>query len=514
MTSKKRTRKCASNGGINKMKNLGKKISTIVVLAIFMLSIVPVAFAEDATTAEATTAAEAEAEATTNKIKTPKGLLKATKDKWKEVRRHAEFVKEEQIKARNAVKLQKERLTELKTKLKGCKETNTCVEKKIEIKENVIVHLKKTVEMIKKSLDRFEEKTEASTLLSNEEKESILEKITDLRTRLAVEETKIANNLKGATAAEVREEIKILKNLWDKIKKEQKWIVLKLTDSKLGSVVDKHAEYYNGMKMRIENLADQGIDVSELKHMADKFWDKAKQLKTDYAVAKEAWKEVKEDPSRENLEKAKKAQRKVRIGIKDTKTALKEFIKLYKVLANQEETTELVVETTEEELVEGQCTETDNGIDYDLKGWAKGYNSYNDGQLSWGDYCTETKDGAQTETGDYLHESTCIETENGYEVGYLAPVKCVDGCSDGSCVGEVIEPIEIETTESTVPISLPEPNADCVDYDGGRQIYIASYVYGDSGAMVGEFTDFCSNHNAGIGTVEAGMSMNTIVVMD
>ena len=136
MTSKKRTRKCASNGGINKMKNLGKKISTIVVLAIFMLSIVPVAFAEDATTAEATTAAEAEAEATTNKIKTPKGLLKATKDKWKEVRRHAEFVKEEQIKARNAVKLQKERLTELKTKLKGCKETNTCVEKKIEIKEN------------------------------------------------------------------------------------------------------------------------------------------------------------------------------------------------------------------------------------------------------------------------------------------------------------------------------------------------------------------------------------------
>ncbi|MBT4541201.1 hypothetical protein HOC35_06845 [Candidatus Woesearchaeota archaeon] len=48
------------------------------------------------------------------------------------------------------------------------------------------------------------------------------------------------------------------------------------------------------------------------------------------------------------------------------------------------------------------------------------------------------------------------------------------------------------------------PEASCVDNDDGRDIFTASFVSGDSGAMVGEFTDFCSDSDAGIGHVDEG----------
>lgn len=45
---------------------------------------------------------------------------------------------------------------------------------------------------------------------------------------------------------------------------------------------------------------------------------------------------------------------------------------------------------------------------------------------------------------------------------------------------------------------------ECKDHDTGRDIFTASSVTGFSGYMNGEFIDFCSNNEDGIGTVEQG----------
>ena len=102
------------------------------------------------------------------------------------------------------------------------------------------------------------------------------------------------------------------------------------------------------------------------------------------------------------------------------------------------------------ELVEGYCIDPD-GNDLTTKAWADGTNAWNTGLVSWGDYCSETPEGGSTETGDYIHEAICLETNDEYyEVRYAGVKKCEDGCVDGICIGsgeaEVVEELKEETT--------------------------------------------------------------------
>jgi hypothetical protein len=59
---------------------------------------------------------------------------------------------------------------------------------------------------------------------------------------------------------------------------------------------------------------------------------------------------------------------------------------------------------------------------------------------------------------------------------------------------------EVDELEEEAKVAL----ASCVDNDFGRDIFTASFVSGDSGKVVGEFNDFCSNNDAGIGHVDEG----------
>jgi len=107
------------------------------------------------------------------------------------------------------------------------------------------------------------------------------------------------------------------------------------------------------------------------------------------------------------------------------------------------------------ELVNGDCIDSD-GNDLTTKAWADGTNAWNTGLVSWGDYCSETPDGGSTETGDYIHEAICLETDdNYYEVRYAGVKKCEDGCVDGICVGSG-ELVDFETEND-----LAECDDDC-----------------------------------------------------
>lgn len=87
------------------------------------------------------------------------------------------------------------------------------------------------------------------------------------------------------------------------------------------------------------------------------------------------------------------------------------------------------------ELKPGECIDPD-GDDLTIQAWAEGTNSLNPGLVIWADYCTETIDGAQTETGVYINEAICEETsEDYYELSYAKPQKCLDGCENGICLG-------------------------------------------------------------------------------
>ncbi|MFH1439928.1 MAG: CARDB domain-containing protein [Candidatus Woesearchaeota archaeon] len=98
---------------------------------------------------------------------------------------------------------------------------------------------------------------------------------------------------------------------------------------------------------------------------------------------------------------------------------------------------EAVQETPPKKLALGQCNDPD-GFNPKVKAWAVGYNAWNKGQLSWGDHCTATEDGAQQDKNAvFLHEAICLNTgTDNFEVRYAEPVKCKYGCEDGVCLGD------------------------------------------------------------------------------
>jgi hypothetical protein len=84
------------------------------------------------------------------------------------------------------------------------------------------------------------------------------------------------------------------------------------------------------------------------------------------------------------------------------------------------------------EEVQKDCTDPD-GTNVFTKTWAKGWSSYNQKTVSWGDHCAQTTNGPQTDTGIYIYEAICDATGH---VDYLHVQKCPSGttCSDGACI--------------------------------------------------------------------------------
>ncbi|MBT6774611.1 hypothetical protein HOA91_04530 [Candidatus Woesearchaeota archaeon] len=130
-----------------------------------------------------------------------------------------------------------------------------------------------------------------------------------------------------------------------------------------------------------------------------------------------------------------------------------------------------------------------------------------------------------------IKEYYCFERNGDFSIKSTLVV-CPSGtCEDGACIEEeeeepeveaepVAEPVEpkvvtledqAEEENEMLPATRDEESVrevreevECIDYDNGRDIFEASYVSGDSGAMVGEFNDFCSNSDVGADTVTSG----------
>ena len=121
------------------------------------------------------------------------------------------------------------------------------------------------------------------------------------------------------------------------------------------------------------------------------------------------------------------------------------------------------------EIEPGECTDPD-GNNVTTKTWVEGTNIWNEGLLSWGDYCSEEPDGGSTETGPYVHEAICLETEPGYyEVRYAPPQKCKDGCIDGVCVGNgEVEPVFEEEIVDDEYVRCPA-GCSCMTREAGAK---------------------------------------------
>lgn len=383
------------------MTSFKQKLSAILVLSLFILSVLPAGLADEGSLVEVNAEAEVESDAADAEVKSETkveveenetedtdseveeesevktevkdgeveekvkvktrlkdGLLK------KEVKRETKLLKNSRERLEKAKELYQEakedqrehrqKVLELHKKTKRCDaENENCAALKLELRVGVKNHLLKSVQVVERSLEKLTKTVEKMEDLSEEEKENALALIADLEAELDAQKAKIDSFTSETAQEEIRAAIKDLKELNQKVHKLQRRLVGLLVNAKLHVLVEKQAELHAGMEARINALAEAGADVSELEAILAKFDAKVAELEQDYKTAQEKWMEAKtaEDFDQFNRE-LRAAQHDVREDLKELKKILREFLHEHKEIKEELEENEAAENESEEDSEE------------------------------------------------------------------------------------------------------------------------------------------------------------------
>ncbi|PIN76596.1 hypothetical protein COV17_01865 [Candidatus Woesearchaeota archaeon CG10_big_fil_rev_8_21_14_0_10_36_11] len=318
-----------------------KKIMVLCVLMVFIVSVVPVAFAENGdargrTNMDGTTDADDVESDTGTEDASPElfgqAIVTTTKQKMEKVRERLQSAnkgymaaKEKYEDAKKIFGERKEELVQIRERARVClDDTDECKNVKRNLKVGVKNHLANAGDLILRSLDKLVERVSDSTQLSDEEKESTLEKITLLEEELTALTHDIESMADDASAEELRDAITKMKLSWQEIRKEQRMVIAALSKSKLDNLIEKHGEYGNGMEMRIADLKEQGVDTSNLEKIHSDFKERVSLLEKDQVRAQEMWVNVK--TGKESVDEWKRTQDILKEDLKNTRELLRAFI--------------------------------------------------------------------------------------------------------------------------------------------------------------------------------------------
>ncbi|MDP3698432.1 MAG: hypothetical protein Q8R47_02500 [Nanoarchaeota archaeon] len=391
------------------MTSFKQKLSAMLVLSLFLLSVLPAGLADegknmvdvdaevhlesDAADAEVKTESKTEVESKDNdseteeevkvKTKVRDGSLKSSKLVKREVkelkrdlhqaRERLEEAKERYKEAKEEQREHRQKVLDLDKAAKRCNpEKRDCATLKMELRTGVKNHLLKSVQVVERSLEKLTKTIEKMEDLSEEEKENALALVADLEAELDAQKAKINSFTDETSKEEIRAAIKDLKELNQKVHKLQRRLVGLLVNAKLQVLVEKQAELHAGMQARIDALAATGADVSELEAILAEFDAKVEELKQDYQTAQQKWMEAKTaedfDQFNRNL---REAQHQVRKDLQDLKKILRDFLHTHKELKEgseedeneSEKETEKESEDSEEDTAENESEDANDSDD-------------------------------------------------------------------------------------------------------------------------------------------------------
>ncbi len=290
-------------------------------------------------------------------VKKGEDKLEEYRIKMERARKNFEQAQENYLAAKEKLLSNKEGLADIKKDIKACKDERTCDELKKDLRKGVRQHLIKTNELIARSLEKLTSKVEESEVLTEEEKTEALAKINELEAELTAKKEAVeALAEEEVTNEELKTAIKELKDTWQKIRKEQKMIVAGLMNSRLKNVIGvKLPDYAEAMSSRIAEIQELGGDTAAMEEKQAEYQAEMETLQIAQETAEDKWVAFKTGEA--TVEEWRAAHDEVRAGMKEVKETIREFMKEYKdarkelgVSAEEETTTteEITREATAE----------------------------------------------------------------------------------------------------------------------------------------------------------------------
>ncbi len=355
-----------------------KKLSALVILTIFVISLIPIALAQpnednnkpiEKAVKKAITSLEKAAERAEAQIGNQERIMERAKERIEAQERTVEKTREklEQIQvkylaAKEKYLAAKQRYIEVKEKVNTLREEiQECVEGECEPKRkqfriqsrDVLIHLS---DVVLETLNKLKSKIESSEMTEEEKAQALA----DLEVQITVvEEAKavLGELTENITKEEIKDAIKTIKEAWKTTKPQIKLGLGKVIGAKLGNIIVKTEqleEKFNKIRNRLEG---KGHDVTALDNYLEEFNGKLTSAKEHWELSREMFGEAR---TAENVSAAVKEahqhQTQARNLIKEAKEDIRNIVRAIKGL-EAEETEELEEEEVEEEETEEETEE-------------------------------------------------------------------------------------------------------------------------------------------------------------
>ena len=359
-----------------------KKVIAILVMALLLVSMLPLAFADDTnidinanagvSTTDSNTATQDSATANTD-AKTNRELRQGMRQDMREkaqerrndMKQMREKFKGQLTDISGVLKTTRQDKQKIKFELKQCKgnQTDICESVRKSIKQDDKKIMQEFAQRLSLLLERTKEKIQASKLV-DAKKQVILDKITKDEQTLADLKIKIEALTETSTKEEIKASAMALKDLRTQINLDIRYDHINLIGIKLGNVVEKADHLETRLDNVIAKLKAQGKDVSAIQLKVDEFKKHIDAAKLKKDKARELFDMIKDlnNPGTETKNVIKQAQDLLKESQQELKQAhevLKEIVKLIK-----EQNGTKVLEDTKEDAVSANTsltTQTNSG---------------------------------------------------------------------------------------------------------------------------------------------------------
>ena len=369
-----------------------KKIMAILIMGLLLVSILPLAFADEVNVnADASASVNANNNNILDKtlgnrvdIKVRKELRQENKDIMKEAR---EKIKENKLQlkedvkqkieirqenrkdmkikmddAREALKNSKEGIQKSKIDLRQCKDKSSeeCKNIRKLVVQNTKQYMEQIVEKLAIYLDRTKMKVQESKL-DETRKQETLDRIASNQKLVVEVKVKVEALSDTATKDEAKEVTTSLKETWKEVQATMKYVNSLLVEKRIGNVIEK----VNHLDIRLESviakLKQKGIDTTQIQIKVDEFNKHIITAKLKRDEALKLFETAKASPGFETSSIMLKANQLLKESHEELKQAheiLKEIVKLVK----EQQAGKKILEETNDNKIEADATLQANTI--------------------------------------------------------------------------------------------------------------------------------------------------------
>ncbi len=210
-------------------------------------------------------------------------------------------------------------LAKNKEKLKACKgkADATCTEERRKTRKNAQKFLLNAAYRMTGLLEKARERIQKSDRLSEEEKATAIASIEARMQDVVSAQETIEATTEAATKEEVKESAKMLRETWRKANKEIKEKTAREVSGKIGGTLVKIERLQAKLERTVEKLKQKGMDTTPIEAMMQQFENKIAEGKAAHEVAMQKFQEGKANEATTNIRAAHKRIKEAHRLLKD-----------------------------------------------------------------------------------------------------------------------------------------------------------------------------------------------------